>query len=118
MQIMGNIHLIGEINMIIVFFISGLVLNTQEMKKAKSQSWGVVYGFASTLLLTPLLAFAMKEIPLQPKEFAMGGSIGWVVGCLVGWLVACSCLVGWPLSQRPSFVMHVLYAYPVMYAYL
>ena len=79
--------------MIIVFFISGLLLDTHELARAKGHAWGVAYGFAATLLLTPLLAFAMKDIPLEPREFSMGEWPGWLVGWLAGWLVGW--LVGW-----------------------
>ena len=58
--------------MIIVFFISGLVLKTEDLKKALAHKLGVVYGFLAIILVTPMLGFLFNQIPLQPKEFAVG----------------------------------------------
>ncbi|EFJ40825.1 hypothetical protein VOLCADRAFT_99308 [Volvox carteri f. nagariensis] len=77
----NNVHIIQEVNMAIVFFISGLVLNTSELRKAMGRdSWpAVAFGFAMILLVTPALGFAMREIPLTPPAF----SVGLTIFCLV-----------------------------------
>ncbi|GLC37781.1 hypothetical protein PLESTM_000647600 [Pleodorina starrii] len=77
----GNVHIIQEVNMAIVFFISGLVLNTSELKTAmRRESWpSVAFGFVMILLVTPALGFAMREIPLTPPAF----SVGLTLFCLV-----------------------------------
>jgi solute carrier family 10 (sodium/bile acid cotransporter), member 7 len=70
--ILDDVHLIQEINMVIVFFISGLVLKTEDIKAAMKYKLGCLYGLVSILFLTPLLAFGLIEIPLSPPEYAAG----------------------------------------------
>lgn len=69
-----------------VFFITGLVLNTADVKVALKQPLGMLWGFLSILGVTPLLGFAFKEIPLTPTEFSAGGPphilVDGVVPCL------------------------------------
>ncbi|KAG2499005.1 hypothetical protein HYH03_003191 [Edaphochlamys debaryana] len=79
--VLDNVHIIQEINMAIVFLISGLALNTTELKKAmKRESWpSVAFGWAMISFVTPLLGFAMREIPLTPPAF----SVGLTIFCLV-----------------------------------
>ncbi len=72
LQILQSVHLIQDINMIIVFFISGLVLKTQDLKTALHHKLGVAFGFVSILLLTPCLGFAIRYLPLNPSAFAAG----------------------------------------------
>ncbi|GIL70758.1 hypothetical protein Vretimale_3844 [Volvox reticuliferus] len=81
-----NVHIIQEINMAIVFFISGLALNTTELRKAmKRESWpSVAFGFLMILLVTPALGFAMREIPLTPPAFAVGLTIFCLVPTTLG----------------------------------
>lgn len=55
-----------------VFFITGLVLHTDELLVALRQRLGVLWGFLSILAITPCLAFAFREIPLSPPAFAAG----------------------------------------------
>jgi sodium/bile acid cotransporter 7 len=73
LQILGDVHLVQTINIMIVFLISGLVLRTQDIKKALSYWPGIAWGFLSILVLTPCLGFALRELPLTPPEFAVGG---------------------------------------------
>ncbi|GIL46904.1 hypothetical protein Vafri_3772 [Volvox africanus] len=81
-----NVHIIQEINMAIVFFISGLVLNTTELRTAmRRESWpSVAFGFLMILLITPALGFAMREIPLTPPAFAVGLTIFCLVPTTLG----------------------------------
>ena len=34
--------------------------------------WAMAYGFVSILFLTPCLGFALRDIPLSPREFTLG----------------------------------------------
>ena len=65
--------------MAIVFFVSGLAMDTKALMTVKANKVALAYGFVAILILTPLLGFVMRAIPLQPKEF----SIGLVIFCLV-----------------------------------
>ncbi|KXZ41843.1 hypothetical protein GPECTOR_263g673 [Gonium pectorale] len=84
--VLDNVHIVQEVNMAIVFLISGLALNTTEMKKAmKRESWpSVAFGMAMILLVTPALGFAMREIPLTPPAFAVGLTIFCLVPTTLG----------------------------------
>ncbi|KAG2453576.1 hypothetical protein HYH02_001794 [Chlamydomonas schloesseri] len=79
--VLGNVHIIQEINMFIVFFISGLALNTTELKKAMARESlpTVIFGWVMISIVTPILGFAMREIPLTPPAF----SVGLTIFCLV-----------------------------------
>ena len=63
------------INIIIVFFISGLTLDTKEIGRALKEWPGVVWGFITILGITPCLGFALIAIPFTPPEFAAGLAI-------------------------------------------
>ena len=55
-----------------MFFITGLALKTDEIRVALRQRLGTLWGFVSILGITPLLGFAMRELPLTPAAFAAG----------------------------------------------
>ncbi|PNW75313.1 hypothetical protein CHLRE_12g521950v5 [Chlamydomonas reinhardtii] len=84
--VLGNVHIIQEINMAIVFFISGLALNTSELKKALARESlpTVIFGFVMISFVTPILGFAMREIPLTPPAFAVGLTIFCLVPTTLG----------------------------------
>lgn len=97
-----------------MFFISGLVLKTDELKAALRHRLGVIYGFIAVLGITPCLGFAYREIPLTPSAFAAGapGAQGLLVSPLGRWqthpgfsaatLVSGHCLLSRPrLSPSP-----------------
>lgn len=65
-------HVVQTINIVLVFTISGLVLKTDDLKKAIKAPLGIIYGFVAILLITPCLGFALRELPLTPPEFAVG----------------------------------------------
>ena len=65
-------HLVQEINIIIVFFISGLVLKTEDIRAALKHKVGVLYGFVAIIGITPCLGFALRAIPLTPPEYSYG----------------------------------------------
>ena len=50
---------LGTICIIIIFFISGLKLKTDEIKQTLSAWREAGFGFATILLLTPLIAFVV-----------------------------------------------------------
>jgi sodium/bile acid cotransporter 7 len=75
LQILDNVHVVQVVNTIIVFFISGLVLKTQDLKTALHHKLGVAFGFVSILLLTPCLGFAIRYLPLTPYAFTAGLTI-------------------------------------------
>ena len=55
-----------------VFLISGLLLKTDDIKKAWQYKLGVAFGFLSTLAITPCLGFAFRAIPLTPQAYTIG----------------------------------------------
>jgi sodium/bile acid cotransporter 7 len=71
-QVLGNVHIVQEINIAIVFFISGLTLKTDEMMQALRYRFELAYGMIAILFLTGFLGFAFRVIPLVPPEFAIG----------------------------------------------
>lgn len=63
------------------FFISGLTLRTDEMRSAltRRNALGTGWGLLSIMGVTPLLAFAVRGLPLQPPEYATGLTIFCIV---------------------------------------
>ena len=55
-----------------IFVISGLGLRRGEAANALADWRATLYGLASILLLTPLLAPLAYRLPLQPPELALG----------------------------------------------
>lgn len=49
--------------------------------QVKGNVWAVVFGFVSILFITPCLGFALRYIPLQPREFTIGESDKGLGGC-------------------------------------
>jgi sodium/bile acid cotransporter 7 len=68
----GNVHIIPELLIMVVFFISGGSLNTQDLNKAKGFKGAILFGVVSILLISPLLGFATRAIPLNPEAFSTG----------------------------------------------
>eukprot|EP00892_Ulva_mutabilis_P004030 jgi/Ulvmu1/199/UM001_0203.1 len=58
-----------------IFLISGLTLKTQDAIDALKAPAGLIYGLIAVLGLTPLLGFAMLQIPFDNKAFATGLAI-------------------------------------------
>ena len=71
----GPFRLVEMINIIIVFLISGLTLNTDDIGKAKQYWGGVLWGFVAILGITPCLGFAFTAINFTPAEFGAGLAI-------------------------------------------
>ena len=70
-QVKG-LRIVQTVNIVIVFFLTGLVLKSKGIKTAMRYWLGVVYGAVTILLVTPCQAFAIKLLPLTPKSYAYG----------------------------------------------
>lgn len=68
-------QVVKTLNIMIVFLISGLMLKTDDIRAAMKYKLGVLFGFLSTLALTPCLGFAFREIPLIPSAYTAGLTI-------------------------------------------
>lgn len=56
----------------LVLFISGLNLHAGEAREALGCWRGVAWGLLSTLVLTPLLGYGLRAVPLTPPELTTG----------------------------------------------
>mmetsp|Transcript_16138 Transcript_16138/g.22749 ORF Transcript_16138/g.22749 Transcript_16138/m.22749 type:complete len:341 (-) Transcript_16138:295-1317(-) len=67
-------RIVQTLNVMVIFFISGLKLKAAEAKAAVSKegSTATIYGLVMILLVTPLAGFVAIEIPFQVKEFSYG----------------------------------------------
>eukprot|EP00942_MAST-04A_sp_MAST-4A-sp1_P002027 g2027.t1 len=62
----------SNINVFLIFFLSGLKLKTDDVKKAIGEWKGALYGSVMILALTPLLGVLMIEIPFTVRELSYG----------------------------------------------
>ncbi|GLI61193.1 hypothetical protein VaNZ11_003427 [Volvox africanus] len=85
-SILGNVRICQVAAMVLVFLITGLQLNTSEVKRALAlrNLPVLVYGFAAILIITPCLGFALRAAPLNPWEFATGLAIFTVAPTTLG----------------------------------
>ncbi|EFJ52598.1 hypothetical protein VOLCADRAFT_86859 [Volvox carteri f. nagariensis] len=85
-SILGNVRICQVAAMVLVFLITGLQLNTTEVKRALAlrNLPVVMYGFVSILIATPCLGFALRSAPLDPWEFATGLAIFTVAPTTLG----------------------------------
>lgn len=90
---LGNVHIVQEINIATVFFISGLTLKTDEMMQALRYKFELAYGMITILFLTGFLGFVFRVIPLVPPEFSIGELLQYTGRCIVE-LLAPSWLCG------------------------
>lgn len=58
-----------------IFFISGLQLQTEEVKKALRAYKAYVFGILSILLLSPLLSLLIAVLPFDPPELPLGQAL-------------------------------------------
>lgn len=72
-----------------IFIISGLLLQRGEMLTAVRSTEALAYGLVAILAATPMLAFAVLRLPLQPPEMALGLA---VFCCMPTTLSACVAL--------------------------
>ncbi|GIL58553.1 hypothetical protein Vafri_13495 [Volvox africanus] len=85
-SILGNVRICQVAAMVLVFLITGLQLNTSEVKRALAlrNLPVLVYGFTAILIITPCLGFALRVAPLNPWEFATGLAIFTVAPTTLG----------------------------------
>lgn len=62
----------SNINVFLIFFLSGLKLKTDDVKKAIHEWKGAAYGCFMILILTPMLGVLMVEIPFVVRELSYG----------------------------------------------
>ena len=62
----------SNINVFLIFFLSGLKLKTGDIKKAVGEWKGALYGSLMILGITPLLGVLMIEIPFAVRELSYG----------------------------------------------
>ena len=65
-------HNLQTFSTIGIFIISGLLLQRGEAVAALRSPLALIYGVTSILFLTPLAAFAVLRLPLQPPEIILG----------------------------------------------
>lgn len=63
---------LNTVSIVGIFFISGLQLQTEEVKKAVKAYVAYLFGFASILGISPCLSFWIAGWDLGPVEFAQG----------------------------------------------
>ena len=83
-KFLGGIGIVQAINNVLVFFISGLTLNTKEALDAAKQFRSLMLGMVSILFVTPMLAFIVRYIPFRPQEFGIGLTIFCTVPTTLG----------------------------------
>lgn len=83
-KFLGGIGVVQAINNVLVFFISGLTLNTKEALDAAKQFRSLALGLVSILFVTPMLAFIVRYIPFRPSEFGIGLTIFCTVPTTLG----------------------------------
>ena len=73
--VVKGVHIIQALNTFLVFLVSGLTLNVNDLRAALKAWLGLLYGVPAILLITPCLGFAATHIHLQPPEFSTGVAI-------------------------------------------
>ena len=84
----GQKGVMSYICVIVIFFVSGLKLNTQEAKSAMGSYKSIFYGITSIMVITSLLgSFLTTFIPLEPVEFKNGIIIFFCTPCAIAYSV-------------------------------
>jgi len=65
----------SNINVFVIFFLSGLKLQTDQIKRALTSWKAVLYGIFLILVVTPLSSLALVNLPFQTTELAFGLAI-------------------------------------------
>lgn len=79
-----EVNIVQAVNSFNVFLVSGITLNIKDSIHAINK-WGVLlFGLIVILFITPVLAFGIIKLPLQPPEFAVGLAIFCVVPTTLG----------------------------------
>ena len=95
-------HVLQEVCVVIVFFISGITLKTDDMAKALSYRLELAYGMITILFTTSFLGFAFRALPLQPPEFATGERPASPLAAAAQ-AARAVCLSGWLMrNERPA----------------
>ena len=68
----GDFPITQTICIVVIFFISGVTLKTADIKNALSAHVALVYGIVTILVITPMLGFAIVQIPFEPVQFRYG----------------------------------------------
>lgn len=68
----GNFPITQTICIVVIFFISGLTLKTEDIKNALGARVGLAYGIVTIMVITPMLGFAIVQIPFEPVQFRYG----------------------------------------------
>ena len=79
-----NVGAIQAVNSFNVFFISGLTLNIGEAASALKRWPVLLVGILIILFVTPVLSLVLVQLPLQPREFAVGLAIFCIVPTTLG----------------------------------
>jgi sodium/bile acid cotransporter 7 len=74
-KVLDGIGMVQAINNMIVFFISGVTLDTGNALAAVKQFRSLAVGLVAILLATPCLGFALRYIPFHPSDFTLGLTI-------------------------------------------
>ena len=82
--VVKGVHIIQALNTFLVFLVSGLTLNINDLRAALKAWLGLLYGVPAVLLITPCLGFAATHIHLQPPEFSTGVAIFCAVPTTLG----------------------------------
>ena len=65
----------SNLNVFTIFLLSGLKLQTKDVKQALKAWKAVLYGISIILFLTPLTSFGLVNLPFQTSELAYGLAI-------------------------------------------
>jgi len=68
----GKYGVFQTLFVVIIFIVSGLTLNTDDVKKALRAWKATLFGVVSILFITPLLALVPQQLPFLPAEFQTG----------------------------------------------
>lgn len=68
----ANYSVVETCMIIIIFFISGVVLKTEELVNAIHHPGPLLWGLVAILGITPCVGFITIRLPLTPPEFAVG----------------------------------------------
>ena len=68
----GEFPITQTVCIVVIFFISGLTLKTEDIKNALGAHVALGYGIITILVVTPMLGFAIVQIPFEPVQFRYG----------------------------------------------
>ena len=79
-----NFLTVAYLNNTIVFLLSGITLQVDQLKAMCKSPLIVLYGILTINFITTVLCVPIRSLPLQPEEFAIGLSIFSVVPTTLG----------------------------------